>query len=73
MRTTLGLGTSATQDTSAFNLTKLNFAVTTAPATPSADTEAVYLTGSGTTPNRTLEWKIKNESGEEVVLSSVIV
>ena len=72
-RTTLGLGTASTQNTSAFDLTKLYFGVTTAPATPSADAHAVYLTGSGTTPNRVLEWKMKNETGEEVVLSSVIV
>lgn len=72
-RTTLGLGTASTQNTSDFNLTKLNFTVTTAPSTPGGDTQAVYLTGSGTTPNRVLEWKIKNETGQEVILSSVIV
>ena len=72
-RTTLGLGTAAIQNTSAFDLTKLYFAVTTAPSTPSSDTQAVYLTGSGTTPNRTLEWKMKNENGDEVILSSVVV
>lgn len=72
-RTTLGLGTAATQNTSAFDLTKLYFGVTTAPATPSADTQAVYMVGSGTTPNRVLEWRMKNETGVEVILSSVIV
>jgi len=44
-----------------------------APSTPSADNAYVYVTASGTTPNRVIELKTKNESGVEVTLSSVVV
>jgi hypothetical protein len=51
----------------------LRFDAQTAPATPSSDSQYVYLTASGTSPNRLLELKIKNQNGIEVVLSSIIV
>jgi hypothetical protein len=57
----------------ASSFSRLDFEVMTAPATPASDVGTVYMTGSGTTPNRVLEWKFKNEEGEEIILSSVIV
>jgi hypothetical protein len=46
---------------------------TTAPSTPSANSMVTYVTASGTTPNREIAWKIKNQSGEEVIVSTVLV
>ena len=46
---------------------------TSEPATPEADSKTIYVTASGTTPNRQVVMKIKDEAGQEVILSSVIV
>jgi len=46
---------------------------TTAPGTPSADTVKIYVTASGTSPNREVAWKIKNENGDETIISSVLI
>lgn len=41
------------------------------PSTPIADSIVVYVTSSGTSPNKVVEWKIKNELGQEVILHSM--
>lgn len=43
------------------------------PSTPAADNMIMYVAANGTSPNRTVTYYIKNEAGEEVILSSVIV
>jgi hypothetical protein len=45
----------------------------TAPGTPAADNMVVYVVATGTTPNRVVKWCVKDEAGNEVVLTSVIV
>ena len=57
----------------ALEYSQLDFTVQSAPATPDPDVITIYLTGSGTTPDRVLEWKLKDENGDEVILSSLIV
>jgi hypothetical protein len=46
---------------------------TSAPSTPNANSMVTYVTASGTTPNREIAWKIKNQSGEEIIVSTLIV
>jgi hypothetical protein len=45
----------------------------TPPANVSNDSVTLYVTSSGTTPNREVAFKIKNELGEEIIISSVLV
>lgn len=56
-----------------FNINAFNFTAVTAPATPAGSSVTVYLTASGVSPNMEVAWKIKNELGEEVILSSILV
>lgn len=44
-----------------------------APSTPLANSMVMYVTASGNSPNREIAWKIKNEAGEEIIISSVLV
>lgn len=44
-----------------------------APSTPIANSVVMYVTASGTSPNREVAWKMKNEAGEEIIISSVLV
>lgn len=44
-----------------------------APGTPANDSITVYVTSTGTTPNKEVAYKIKNEWGEEVILSSILI
>lgn len=46
---------------------------TSAPSTPDADTITVYVTASGVSPNREVAYKIKNELGEEVIITSILI
>lgn len=46
---------------------------TSAPSTPGADTITVYVTASGVSPNREVAYKIKNELGEEIIISSILI
>jgi hypothetical protein len=46
---------------------------TSAPSTPVANTIVMYVTASGTTPNREIAWKLKNQVGDEIIISSVLV
>ncbi len=46
---------------------------TAAPSTPLANSMVMYVTASGSSPNREIAWKIKNEAGEEIIISSVLV
>lgn len=49
----------------------ITFEARTAMTTPSADEMAgPYLTTTGTTPNRVVELKMKDEQGNEVILYS---
>lgn len=45
---------------------------TVAPSTPSANNGILYIRYSGTTPNKTVILAYKNESGEEIIVSTVI-
>lgn len=44
-----------------------------APSSPSSDSMVMYVTASGVSPNREIAWKIKNQSGDEIIISSVLV
>ena len=44
-----------------------------APATPSSDSMSMYVTASGLTPNREVSYKMKNELGQEIIISSILV
>lgn len=46
---------------------------TSSPSTPDADTITVYVTASGVSPNREVAYKIKNELGEEVIITSILL
>ena len=48
-------------------------AVQSVPGTPAADNMITYVKGSGTTPNRVVSLCTKDEAGNEVVISSVVV
>jgi hypothetical protein len=63
-----GLGFTDEIQISEFVLTAMS-----APTTPSADSMSIYVTASGTTPNREVAYKIKNELGQEIILSSILV
>lgn len=43
-----------------------------APTTPSADNVLIYVTASGTSPNREVAWKMKNELGQEIIIASIL-
>ena len=63
-----GLGFTDEIQISEFVLTAMS-----APTTPSSDSMSIYVTASGTTPNREVAYKIKNELGQEIILSSILV
>lgn len=44
-----------------------------APLTPVANSMVMYVTASGTSPTREIAWKLKNQAGHEIILSSVLV
>jgi len=54
------------------NLDELIFTARSVPNTPIPDSVTVYVTTSGVSPNKEVAFKIKNESGEEIILSSVL-
>ena len=56
-----------------FSVNQFLFTAVTAPATPAPTTMSVYLTATGVSPNMEVAWKIKNELGDEVILSSILV
>jgi hypothetical protein len=33
----------------------------------------MYVTASGTTPNREIAWKVKTEDGTEIIIASILV
>ena len=43
------------------------------PSSPASDTMIMYVTASGVSPNREVSWKIKNQTGDEIIISSVLV
>lgn len=43
------------------------------PPIPPDDTITVYVTATGTSPNREVTYKIKNELGELITISSILV
>lgn len=43
-----------------------------APASPAADNVIIYVTASGTSPNREVAWKMKNELGQEIIIASIL-
>lgn len=51
----------------------LSFSSQASPSTPSADTSKMYMTSSGSSPNREVALKMKNELGDEIIISSVLV
>lgn len=64
---------SALEFNNTLNFGECQYMARVSPDTPSANYVSVYLTSSGTTPNKIVEWKIKNEAGEEIILSSIKV
>jgi len=64
-----GTGLQFSQDIS---LDELIHSARVAPTVVANDTVTVYVTASGTTPNREVAYKIKNEFGEEVIISSIL-
>jgi hypothetical protein len=44
-----------------------------APSIIAADSVTVYVTASGTSPNREVAYKIKNELNQEIIISSILV
>lgn len=70
------IGNTTTNAITVGNLTVngvLNQSATSAPSTPAANVMVTYVTASGTSPNRTVTSYIKNEAGEEIIISTVIV
>lgn len=59
--------------TNGISITSLTETAITAPATPAASSMVMYVTTTGASPNKEIAWKIKNEAGEEIIISSVIV
>ncbi|HHT9124281.1 MAG TPA: hypothetical protein ACFYD6_00515 [Candidatus Brocadiia bacterium] len=51
----------------------ISFKGMTAPGNPVSDKVALYVTASGTTPNRTVALKCKFQDGTETMLASVLV
>lgn len=51
----------------------MDIVAVSAPATPSSDHGSLYFTASGTTPNREVALKFKNEAGIEFILASWLV
>lgn len=45
----------------------------TAPSTPVANNMVMYVTATGTSPNREIAWKIKAQDGNEIIISSILV
>ena len=45
----------------------------TAPSTPAANSMIMYVTATGISPNREVAWKMKNQDGNEVIISSILV
>lgn len=64
-----GTGLQFTQDIS---LDELIHTARVAPTTVANDSVTVYVTATGTSPNREVAYKIKNEYGEEVIISSIL-
>jgi phage-related tail fiber protein len=51
----------------------LKQSATLSPSTPAANVMVTYVTASGTSPDRVITSFMKNEAGEEIIISSVIV
>lgn len=51
----------------------IEFQPRTAPATVTSTYNVMYLTSIGTTPNQEIALKIKNELGEEIILSTLLI
>jgi hypothetical protein len=54
-------------------LDQLQHVAQIAPGSVESDTVVVYVTASGISPNREVAYKIKNELGNEVIISSILV
>ena len=67
----------ATEDGLTFSnnvtLSDIAFTSQAAPGTPSSDSMRMYMTSSGSSPNKEVAIKFKNELGEEIILSSILV
>lgn len=71
------VGVTPTEDglgfTNEIQISEFVLSALTAPATPDADAMTMYVTASGTTPNREVSYKMKNELGQEIIISSILV
>ena len=71
------VGVTPTEDglgfTNEIQISEFVLSAVTAPATPDADAMTMYVTASGTTPNREVSYKMKNELGQEIIISSILV
>lgn len=59
--------------TNGITISTLTQTSTTAPSTPVANSTVMYVTASGTTPNREIAWKVKTEDGSEIIIASILV
>lgn len=59
--------------TNGITISTLTQTSTTAPSTPGANSTVMYVTASGTTPNREIAWKVKTEDGTEIIIASILV
>lgn len=69
---TVNPGGTGLQFTSDIPLDELIHTARVAPTTVANDSVSVYVTATGTSPNREVAYKIKNEYGEEVIISSIL-
>lgn len=59
--------------TNGITISSLTETAMAAPSTPAANAMVMYVTTTGTSPNKEVAWKIKNEAGEEIIITSTIV
>jgi hypothetical protein len=53
------------------NLGDCIFTARETPDTPDPNSFVIYTSSAGTTPNKVVEWKLKDEEGTEVILYSI--
>lgn len=65
-------GGTGLQFTDEITIDELVHTARVAPTVVANDSVTVYVTATGTSPNREVAYKIKNEFGEEVIISSIL-
>jgi len=70
---TVDLSENSVTFTNEIGIDELILEATTAPTSVASDSVSMYVTATGTTPNREVAYKIKNELGQEIIISSILV